>query len=110
MTSRVVLAIALLSATATVSGQQPAARWWSHVEFLASDAIKGRDTGTAEHRKAAEYIADQFKRAGLEPAPSVEAPPVFAGYGLQVPEVKHDDLELVAEVANRPTGPQWEQD
>jgi Zn-dependent M28 family amino/carboxypeptidase len=28
----------------------------------------------------------------IEPAPSVEAPIVFAGYGLQVPEHKHDDL------------------
>ena len=28
----------------------------------------------------------------IEPAPSVEAPLVFAGYGLQVPEAKHDDL------------------
>ena len=67
MTSRVVLAVALISAAATVSGQQPAARWWAHVAFLADDAMKGRDTGSPEHRKAAEYIADQFKRAGLEP-------------------------------------------
>jgi Zn-dependent M28 family amino/carboxypeptidase len=28
----------------------------------------------------------------IEPVPSVEAPIVFAGYGLQVPESKHDDL------------------
>ena len=28
----------------------------------------------------------------IEPAPHVEAPIVFAGYGLQVPEAKHDDL------------------
>ena len=28
----------------------------------------------------------------IEPAPSVEAPMVFAGYGLQVPEAEHDDL------------------
>ena len=66
MTSRVVLAVVFLSAAASVSGQ-PAARWWSHVALLASDAMKGRDTGTAEHRQAAEYVADQFKRAGLEP-------------------------------------------
>ena len=29
--------------------------------------MKGRDTGSPEHRKAAEYIADHFKRAGLQP-------------------------------------------
>ncbi len=28
----------------------------------------------------------------IEPAPSVEAPLVFVGYGLQVPESKHEDL------------------
>ena len=139
---QVVVALSIVMGTAAVAGQQPAEKWWSHVAFLSSDAMKGRDTGTAEHRKAAEYIADQFKRAGLEPggtkgyfqpvgfrsrrineeqsslalvrsgaaaepvmlgdeatfsmriepAPSVEAPLVFAGYGLQVPEVKHDDL------------------
>jgi cyanophycinase len=126
-----------------VSAQlQPAAKWWSHIEFLANDGMNGRDTGSPEHRKAAEYVAAEFKKAGLEPggtngyfqpirfrsrriveeksslqlvrkggavenvelgdeatfsmriepAPSVEAPIVFAGYGLQVPESKHDDL------------------
>jgi Zn-dependent M28 family amino/carboxypeptidase len=109
--------------------------------FLANDTMKGRDTGSPEHRKAAEYVADHFKRAGLqpggtkgyfqpvpfrsrriveaqssfalmrngnaepvvlgdeatfsmriEPAPSVEAPLAFVGYGLQVPESKHDDF------------------
>ncbi|HET9703720.1 MAG TPA: hypothetical protein VFP85_06765, partial [Vicinamibacterales bacterium] len=125
-----------------VSAQQPAETWWSHVVFLADDAMKGRDTGSPEHRKAAEYVAEQFKRAGvqpggtkgyfqpvafrsrridepksslmlvrkdggtdavvlgdeatfsmrIEPAPSVEAPLVFAGYGLQIPEAQHDDL------------------
>ncbi len=138
---QVVVALAIVMGTAAVAGQQPAEKWWAHIAFLASDAMKGRDTGTSEHRKAAEYIADQFKRAGLEPggtkgyfqpvafrsrrineeqsslalvrsgaaepvvlgdeatfsmriepAPSVEAALVFAGYGLQVPEVKHDDL------------------
>ena len=145
MTSRSCAAVLLLCVAATASGQQPAERWWSHVTFLANDTMKGRDTGSPEHRKAAEYIADHFKRAGLqpggtkgyfqpvpfrsrrineaqssvvlirqmggattqdpvvlgdeatlsmriEPAPSVEAPLVFAGYGLQVPEAKHDDL------------------
>jgi len=103
--------------------------------------MKGRETGSPEHREAAEYVARQFKEAGLtpagthdyfqpvpfksrriveersslalvrgldvvpvvlgdeatfsmriEPAQHVEAPLVFAGYGLQVPESKHDDL------------------
>lgn len=131
----VVMSVAALAAA-------PAERWWAHVAFLATDEMNGRDTGSPEHRRAAEYVAEQFKRAGLapggtngyfqpvafrsrriveeqsslalvrpggavepivlgdeatfsmriEPAPSVDAGLVFAGYGLQVPEVKHDDL------------------
>src|SRR5688500_3756878 len=141
MTSRALLVVAIICSAAGVSGQQPAERWWAHVTYLANDAMQGRDTGSAEHRKAAEYVAEHFKRAGLtpggtkgyfqpvpfrsrrineeqssfalvrkgslepvllgdeatfsmriEPAPNVEAPLVFAGYGLQIPESKHDDL------------------
>ena len=129
------------STAATSPGGDPAARWFSHVEALANDDMRGRETGSPEHRKAAEYIAEHFKAAGLqpagtdgyvqpvafrsrkinearsslalvrggkaepvalgdeatfgmriEPAPSVEAPLVFAGHGLQIPEQKHDDF------------------
>ena len=58
MKSLKVIAAVVLCAVATASGQQPAERWWSHVTFLANDGMKGRDTGSPEHRKAAEYIAD----------------------------------------------------
>jgi Tol biopolymer transport system component len=37
------------------------------VHFLASDEMKGRLTGSPEGQKAARYIADQFKAAGLQP-------------------------------------------
>ena len=118
-----------------------AARWFSHVETLARDEMRGRETGSPEHRQAADYVAAQFKAAGLapgtragylqpvsfvsrrlleeqsslalvkdgatvpvtlgeqatfgmriDPAPTVEAPLVFAGYGLQVPETGIDDF------------------
>ncbi len=140
--SRLLLAALILSTVVVASAQEPAAKWWAHVSFLATDAMAGRDTGSPEHRKAAEYVAAEFKKAGLEPggtngylqpirfrsrriveakssltlvrpggavesvelgdeatfsmriepAPGVEAPIVFAGYGLQVPEAQHDDL------------------
>lgn len=156
MKSRILIVVLIASAVSPISGQQPAERWWSHVTFLANDSMKGRDTGSPEHRKASEYIADQFKRAGLqpggtkgyfqpipfrsrrivearssfalvragkaepvvlgdeatfsmriEPAPGVEAPLVFAGYGLQVPETKHDDfagLDLTGKIVVLLTG------
>ena len=67
MAHRLLLAVLCISAVSLPSAQQPAAQWWAHVVFLAGDEMKGRDTGSPEHRKAAEYVADQFKRAGLEP-------------------------------------------
>lgn len=37
-----------------------------HVLFLASDEMKGRDNGTEEGRKAAEYVARRFRECGLK--------------------------------------------
>jgi hypothetical protein len=38
-----------------------------HLSFLASDLLEGRDTPSKGQEIAAEYIAAQFRRAGLEP-------------------------------------------
>ncbi len=38
----------------------------AHVEFLASDSLEGRKAGTTGGRKAAEYIAQEFKSIGLK--------------------------------------------
>lgn len=126
-----------LAADPPTAGKQ----WWQHILYLADDKLEGRETGSPGHRKAAEYVAGQFERAGLkaageqgyiqpvrltsksidesqsslailrngqaeavklgeeayfsmrsDPAASVEAPAVFAGYGLSIPERGHDDL------------------
>jgi hypothetical protein len=123
------------------AGAPDGARWWSYVQFLASDQLQGRNTGSEGHRKAAEYVAAQFEKDGLkaageqgyiqpvkfrtlqldesqsslalerggqrktvqlgegaiigtrvDPAPSVAAGLVFAGYGLRVPEHNYDDF------------------
>jgi hypothetical protein len=118
------------------------ARWWSHIQYLASDDLQGRNTGSEGHRKAARYVAGEFERAGLKPAGTsgyfqpvkfdvreivenqssvalvrsgkpeplklgddayislrgdiesgdTDAPAVFVGYGLKVPEKNYDDL------------------
>src|SRR6185503_14466240 len=41
-------------------------RWWSHVEYLAADALEGREVGTAGFEKAATYVEAQFKDIGLK--------------------------------------------
>jgi Zn-dependent M28 family amino/carboxypeptidase len=142
MIKKLLASAVLVVGSASLAAQAPAATWWSHVTFLADDRMKGRETGSPEHREAAEYVAKHFKAAGLKPgasdggyfqsvpfvsrkivepksslaivrgttvvpvvlgdeatfsmriapAPKVDAPIVFVGYGLQVPESKHDDM------------------
>ncbi|RUO77142.1 M28 family metallopeptidase [Idiomarina seosinensis] len=50
----------------SVSAQQKNIR--AHLEFLASDDLKGRETGSEGHEIAAKYIASEFKQLGLKPA------------------------------------------
>ena len=47
------------AATAHIRGD----RWLEDVKYLASDALKGRGSGSPELTQAANYIADQFKKA-----------------------------------------------
>ncbi len=44
-----------------------AKRWWATVTALANDGMRGRQTGSPEHLKAAQYMAAQFKALGLLP-------------------------------------------
>jgi Zn-dependent M28 family amino/carboxypeptidase len=142
---RVVIATvigAAVAALALAQGTPGGKRWFSHIEILAADGMEGRDTGSPGHRRAAEYVASVFQKAGLEPAgvngyvqpvrlktrriveaqsslslirdngsepltlgedanfnvraepaPSLEAPLVFAGYGLNIPEHHINDFE-----------------
>ena len=57
------------SASASASASLPAdqAAFKSHVMFLASDAMKGREAGSPEYDIAAQYVAAQFFAAGLKP-------------------------------------------
>jgi len=43
------------------------AKLQQHVQFLSSDALGGRRTGTEGEQKAAAYIAAAFEKAGLQP-------------------------------------------
>jgi Zn-dependent M28 family amino/carboxypeptidase len=136
------VAAAMLVGSIGVRGEDTASRWWAHVEALANDGMEGRNTGSPGHKRAAEYVAAQFKKSGLEPAgaaggyiqpvafktrrivesqsslalvrsgkaepltlgedanisvrvdpaPTVDAPLVFVGYGLRIPERNIDDF------------------
>jgi hypothetical protein len=125
--------------------------WWAHVQYLASDALEGRNVGTPGFDKAVEYVEGQFKQIGLKPAGTdgfrqplqldsrtlvpedsalslvrdgketplaigqdaslnaraelngtMEAPMVFVGYGMSIPEAGWDDfagLDLGGKIA-----------
>src|SRR5215204_5714773 len=80
------IAAALLVATASASAQTTpvfdqdiARRVRADVEFLASDGLEGRDTGSKGYAIAADYVASQFRAIGLEPAGEK------GGWFLQVP-------------------------
>lgn len=125
----------------------------AHIDFLASDALEGRGSGTRGGDLAARYIAAQYIRLGLQPAGddgtyffkvpvvtftpeptlalgdavlnyptdyvlapmrwdsvvSVDAPLVFAGYGIVAPEYEWNDYanldvkgKIVAVLVNDP--------
>jgi hypothetical protein len=61
----------LLSITAGAAGSRGAkktgARCWADVRVLADDSMAGRFAGTPGHRRAAEFVAGEFQKAGLAP-------------------------------------------
>ena len=76
------LALALLAAAAPApapTDQAAANRVRGHVQFLASDELEGRGTGSSGYSVAAAYVAAQFASLGLKPGGT------NGGWYLQVP-------------------------
>lgn len=128
---------------ASDADQTLAQRLEAHIDFLADDAMAGRQTGEPGYRIAANYVASHFARWGLQAPPGMndyfqpvplrsaaltedhevrwqsgdeersytfleeyflgpntahtavdlEAPMVFAGYGIDAPALGHNDYE-----------------
>src|SRR5271157_5291297 len=68
------------------------------VSFLASDALEGRATPSQGLDIAAEFIASQFRRAGLEPAGDDE---YFQTAAFQSVKPNRDGLELTLDIGGR---------
>ena len=67
----VALALSVFLPSSAIARQKPdaaTAAWWAQTTALSNDSMEGRDTGTAAYERAAKYVADQFKAAGLKPA------------------------------------------
>jgi len=56
----------LVSSSAVSS--ETSIRFEAHMDFLASDLLRGRDTGSVGHEVAAQYIATEFAKMGIVPA------------------------------------------
>ncbi|MBK7141223.1 MAG: M28 family peptidase [bacterium] len=69
--SRILLLLAVLASVSLVAAPTPyditPTSIQAHIEVLASDSLEGREVGEPGEWKAAQYIAAQFKAAGLEP-------------------------------------------
>ena len=72
---RLLSAVAIFLTATSVHAATPAPadpssmrRVQADVEFLASDSLEGRDTGSKGYAIAADYVASQFRAIGLEPA------------------------------------------
>jgi hypothetical protein len=65
-----VLAISLLlpGCSEHGGGEVSQAQLRGHIEFLAADSLKGRDTGSEGYQVAADYVAAEFSKLGLKPA------------------------------------------
>lgn len=61
-------AILLQAGSVPPKGEISADHYQQTVKYLASDGLKGRGTGTPQLKKAAGYIAGQFKALGIPPA------------------------------------------
>ena len=61
--------LALAATTATHAQSSVASPTRAHVEFLASDALEGREAGSPGERRAADYITAELVRIGARPLP-----------------------------------------
>jgi Zn-dependent M28 family amino/carboxypeptidase len=68
------IAALLVATTAVAQELEPSAeKLQKHVSYLASDELDGRRTGTPGANEAARYVAREFERLGIRPAPATDS-------------------------------------
>lgn len=66
----------------------------ANLSFIASDELEGRNTPSPGLDRAADYIADRFRRAGLEPAAADHSYFQVAKFDQSIPDLTGFRLEL----------------
>jgi Zn-dependent M28 family amino/carboxypeptidase len=61
------IAAASVAAAPASRAQKVGERLWQDIAVLADDNMEGRRSGTEGHRRAAQFVAEQFRKAGLQP-------------------------------------------
>jgi Zn-dependent M28 family amino/carboxypeptidase len=64
----VAAARAQTDAPATADDEARGKAWWAHIQVLADDSMRGRQTGSQDYMRAAAYVVERFKADGLAPA------------------------------------------
>ncbi len=64
-TYRVFTLFVFISVIYAKANAQLAGNLKQHILYLASDSLHGRATGTTDTRKAADYVIENFKKAGI---------------------------------------------
>jgi Zn-dependent M28 family amino/carboxypeptidase len=111
------LPLLLVSLAGTLAAQQPSPTpatrvahavdprvLQGHLEFLASDVLEGRAPGTRGGELAAQYIAAQFRRLGLEPVGD------SGTYYQRVPIISLTPTPALAVAAPAPMPLKWKDD
>ncbi len=57
----------------TINNEVQLSEFKSHLYFLASDELRGRNTATQENQIAARYIAERFRSYGVKMAPGMDS-------------------------------------
>ena len=68
--TRIILLLSLAAAVIAAELPESIHQWWANTQALSNDAMEGRDTGSAGYQRAAAFVVQKFKEAGLQPAGS----------------------------------------
>ncbi len=83
--------VVCIATTLTIYAQNTSHQFiQQHIQYLASDELKGRGAGTEDEKKAANYIARQFKKYGLVPLSKNSENPYFYEFTFKKKRHPHD--------------------
>jgi hypothetical protein len=80
----------ILCSSLTFAQQITTVKIKNHIKFLASDKLKGRETGSQEELTVANYIAKIFKSYGLQPKGNISS--YFYSFKFKKPKDPHDTV------------------